>query len=58
MAVSTEVKWDESLFVGRGLVEKACDKQTLNAFGIELEDVDSIQQEVATMITKRPHRYK
>ncbi|MCA0047241.1 hypothetical protein LB577_09755 [Mesorhizobium sp. B283B1A] len=58
MAVSTEVKWDESLFEGLGLVEKSCDKQTLNAFGIKLDDVDNLQQEVATMITKRPHRYK
>lgn len=58
MAVSTEVRWDESIFVGRELVEKSCDKQTLNAFGIELKDVDSLQQEVAAMISKRLHRYK
>jgi hypothetical protein len=58
MAVSVEVKWDEALFDGRGLDEKACDKQTLNAFGINVEDIDKLQQEVATLITKRPHRYK
>lgn len=58
MAVSTEVKWDESLFEGLQLEEKSCDKQTLNAFGIAVDDVDNLQQEVAMLITKRPHRYK
>ena len=58
MAVSNEVKWDETLFEGLRLEEKSCDKKTLAAFGIGVEDVDTLQQEVATMITKRPHRYR
>lgn len=55
--VSCEVKWDEALFKGKGLEEKSCDKDTLNAFGIALPDVDKLQAEVAMLITKRPHRY-
>lgn len=58
MAVSQEVKWDESLFEGLRLEEKSCDRLTLNAFGIEVKDVDRLQQEVASLITSRPHRYK
>ncbi|MER9074462.1 hypothetical protein NKH80_16855 [Mesorhizobium sp. M0904] len=57
-AVSREVKWDEAVFKGRKLEAKSCDKETLNAFGIELDDVDALQQEVAKMITERKHRYK
>ena len=58
MSVSKEVQWDEALFKGHNLDAKSCDKDTLNAFGIAVEDIDQIQQDVATLITKRPHRYK
>ncbi len=58
MSVSEEVKWDEALFKGHVLDAKSCDKDTLNAFGIDVEDLDQIQQDVATLITQRLHRYK
>lgn len=58
MSVSKEVKWDEDIFKGCSLDEKSCSKETLNAFGIEGIDVDKIQEEVAFLVTKRPHRYK
>lgn len=58
MSVSKEVEWDESLFKGLGLDTKSCNTDTLTAFGIDVKDVDEIQQEVAFLITKRPHRYK
>lgn len=58
MSLSTEVKWDAGLFVGRKLDEKSCDKETLSAFGIPVTDVDTLQNEVARLITSRPHRYK
>jgi hypothetical protein len=57
-AVSREIRWDEAIFRGKKLEEKSCDKQTLNAFGIEIDDVDTLQQEVAKMIAERKHRYK
>jgi hypothetical protein len=57
-AVSREVKWDEALFKGKKLEEKSCDKETLNAFGIKIDDVDRLQLKVAEMITKRKHRYQ
>lgn len=55
--VSRAVAWDEEVFAGLKLEEKSCDAKTLHAFGIKIDDVDSIQQEVAQLITKRPHRY-
>lgn len=55
--VSRAVTWDKDLFSGLELAEKSCDSKTLRAFGIEVTDVDSIQQEVARLITDRPHRY-
>jgi hypothetical protein len=57
MNVSREVNWDESLFTGRGLDAKCCDKETLNAFGIQVTNV-ALQQEVAQLIMKRRHRYQ
>jgi hypothetical protein len=56
--LSKKVAWNADLFRGRTLEEKSCDKQTLEAFGIKVEKIDSLQQEVAMLITKRPHRYK
>lgn len=58
MDLSTAVNWDDRLFVGRGLDEKSCDKDTLNAFGIPIGDVSTLQAEVARLIITRPHRYK
>lgn len=55
--VSRAVTWDKNLFSGLELTEKSCDAKTLKAFGIAVADVDSIQQEVARLITVRPHRY-
>ncbi|TDH36271.1 hypothetical protein E2A64_13390 [Pseudohoeflea suaedae] len=55
--VSREVTWDTALFAGLKLEEKSCDAKTLKAFGINVGDVDAIQQEVARLITVRPHRY-
>jgi len=56
-AVSRKVVWDGGLFRGLKLEEKSCDVKTLEAFGIHVGRLDAIQQEVATLITKRPHRY-
>lgn len=56
--VSRRVKWESKAFRGLKLEEKSCDVSTLNAFGINVPDVDGTQQEVAKLITKRPHRYK
>jgi hypothetical protein len=47
MNVSREVKWNEALFTGHSLDEKSSDKDTINAFGIDVNDVDELQQEVA-----------
>lgn len=55
--VSREVTWDKELFAGLKLEEKSCDVKTLKAFSINVADVDAIQQEVAHLITVRPHRY-
>lgn len=55
--VSREVTWDKELFAGLKLEEKSCNAKTLKAFGINVGDVDAIQQEVARLITVRPHRY-
>lgn len=55
--VSREVTWDKELFAGLKLEEKSCDAKTLKAFGINVGDEDAIQQEVARLITVRPHRY-
>lgn len=55
--VSRAVTWANDLFSGLELVEKSCDAKTLKAFGIEVTDVDAVQQEVARLITDRPHRY-
>lgn len=56
--VSREVGWNKEMFEGLKLEEKSCDARTINAFGIKVVDVDAIQQEVARLITKRPHRYQ
>ncbi|MGV8856529.1 MAG: hypothetical protein ACOH2L_18040 [Devosia sp.] len=56
-AVSREVKWEDALFKGKKLEERSCDKETLNAFGIAITNVDELQAQVAEMITKRKHRY-
>lgn len=55
--VSREVIWDRELFSGLKLEKKSCSAETLKSFGIKVGDVDLIQQEVARMITERPHRY-
>jgi hypothetical protein len=55
--LSREVAWDEAIFKELSLEEKSCNKQTLNAFGIQVSDTDAIRAEVATLITERPHRY-
>nr|WMC98909.1 hypothetical protein RAR13_09515 [Aminobacter aminovorans] len=55
--VSRAIAWDKNVFEGLKLEEKSCDEKTLNAFGIKVDGVDAIQQEVAQLITKRPHRY-
>lgn len=55
--VSREVIWDKELFADLTLEERSCDAKTLRAFGINVADVDAIQQEVARLITVRPHRY-
>lgn len=56
-AVSRAVAWNKEAFAGLKLEEKSCDARTLNAFGIKVDNVDAVQQEVARLITKRPHRY-
>lgn len=56
--VSRAVTWDKELFSQLELTESSCDAKTLKAFGIEVKDVGSVQQEVARLITYRPHRYK
>lgn len=56
--VSREVSWDKELFVDLKLEEKSCDADTLRAFGIKVDELNGIRQEVAHLITKRPHRYK
>lgn len=56
--VSRAVGWNKEMFEGLKLEEKSCDARTLNAFGIKFDNVDRIQQEVARLITKRPHRYQ
>lgn len=58
MSVSREVSWDKRLFEGRSLDECSCDKETLSAFGIEVANVDMLQQDVAKLIVERKHRYK
>lgn len=58
MSMSREVNWDKSLFEGRKFDASCCNNNTLNAFGIEVPNVDSIRQEVARLITERRHRYK
>lgn len=55
--VSRPVTWSKDLFSGLELAEKSCDAKTLKAFPIEVADVDAIRQEVARLITDRPHRY-
>ena len=55
--VSREVTWDKLLFADLKLEEKSCDAKTLKSFNIKIDDVDLIQQEVARLITERPHRY-
>ena len=56
--VSREVKWEEHLFRQLRLEEKSCDATTLNAFDIEVPEPDQIKQEVARLISERPHRYQ
>lgn len=58
ISVSQEVNWNVALFTGRRLDKKSCNKETLNAFGIEVPDAEEFQQKVAMLITERPHRYK
>lgn len=58
MSVSREVNWDKALFEGRRLDAACCDTKTLSAFGIEVANVDMLQQDVARLITERKHRYK
>lgn len=58
ISVSREAQWSDDLFSGRKLDEKCCDKDTLNAFGITVTNVDDLQQRVADLITQRRHRYK
>ena len=55
--VSRAVTWDRELFVGLKLEEKSCGGKTLNAFDIKLGNLGEVQQEVARLITLRPHRY-
>lgn len=56
--VSRAVTWDKEEFAGLKLDEKSCDAKTLKAFGIKVDDVDAVQQEVARLVAKRPHRYE
>ena len=56
--VSREVKWDEKIFQGLALDQTSCDDATLNAFGINIPDLEMIQEKVARLISERPHRYK
>jgi len=58
MNVSREVVWENGLFVGRVLDEAACDESTLEAFGLPIDDVDQMQQKVASLIAERQHRYR
>ena len=58
IALSREVKWDPSIFQKLTLNEKSCNKTTLTAFGLKINDLSEVQQQVASFITKRPHRYK
>lgn len=55
--VSRAVGWSKEMFEGLQLEANSCTAQTLNAFGIKVQNVEAIQQEVARLITKRPHRY-
>lgn len=55
--LSRAVVWNKELFEGLKLEEKSCNAQTINAFDINVADVDAMQREVAQLITKRPHRY-
>jgi hypothetical protein len=56
--LSRVVTWDSEVFAGLKLEEKSCDARTINAFGIKVDNIDGIQQDVARLITKRPHRYR
>jgi hypothetical protein len=58
ISVSREAQWKDELFSGRQLDEQSCDKDTLNAFGITVTNVDELQQRVAKLITERRHRYR
>ena len=55
---SREVHWDKDLFYKLELEEKSCNENTLKAFNIKVPEPERIRQEVARLITKRPHRYK
>lgn len=57
-SVSSEVKWDEDLFRELKLEQESCNEMTLNAFGIEVPELEEIRHEVARLICERPHRYK
>jgi hypothetical protein len=58
MAISREAKWNNDLFKELTLSEKSCNKDTLSAFGIVVDDVDELQRYVGKLVAKRPHRYK
>ena len=56
--VSCKINWDNELFRGLGLEETSCNKDTLNAFGINFSKLDEVQRRVSRLITEKPHRYK
>ena len=56
--VSIEVQWDENLFRGLKLTKESCTKSTLNAFGIDVPAPQDILQDVAKLVSQRPHRYQ
>ena len=56
--VSRKVAWDENQFRDLELAEESCNEDTLSAFDIDVPEPEKIQQEVARLISERPHRYK
>ncbi|MYA60690.1 MAG: hypothetical protein F4X40_09105 [Chloroflexi bacterium] len=56
--VSFEVQWDEGLFRDLELLEDSCTEETLNAFGIAIPTSRDIKEEVAKLVSERPHRYQ
>ena len=56
--VSYEVNWNDAVYKGLSLCKESCNNITLQGFNIEVHEPSEIEQEVARLITQRPHRYK